>query len=283
MAVVAEAIRRNSILAEWLAFFTQVFIAISVEVGDDLGRGLVAQHGGLEGNTNALSIVAFETRHGFWVEPGWQMFFAHTHHLLLFTVTWHDAMRIWNAVYVGGHVFVTLGTAAWVYFFRRRAFAFIRNVMILTNVLALCIYERFPVAPPRLTQGLVFNHHPFSFQDTVFGMVNGSGQVIGTQAGYNEFSAMPSVHMAWALIVGATIVVLARRPLIKALGAIYPAIMLIAVVVTANHYLLDAAGGLFVVVAATIAAFWLDRYGKRLLQVWRGGHLEADAPWGRHA
>ena len=278
MAMVAEAIRRNNILAEWLAFFTQVLIAISVEVGDDLGRGLIAQHGGIVGNTNALSIVSFEAHHGFWVEPAWQMFFERTHHLFLFTLTWPEAMRIWNGVYVGGHVFVTLGTAAWVYFFRRPAFAFVRNVMILTNVFALCIYERFPVAPPRLTQELVFNHHPFTFQDTVFGMMNSSGQIIGTQTGYNELSAMPSVHMAWALIVGATIVALAGSPVVKVLGAMYPAIMLVAVVVTANHYLLDAVGGLFVVIAATIAAFGLERYVKRLAHLWRGGPLEAPAP-----
>ncbi|MGI8827105.1 MAG: phosphatase PAP2 family protein [Chloroflexota bacterium] len=259
MAAIAEAARRHSVIAEWLAFATQVLIAVSFEVADDLGRGLVAQHGTLEGNDNALSIVAFERAHGFWVEPAWQIFFEHTHSFLTFTMSWPDAMRIMNSIYVGGHVFVTLGVAIWLFAYRRRIFGFVRNVVILTNLFALVVYERFPVAPPRLTYPLWFHHHPFHFQDTVFGLVSSTGKLMGTQAGYNEYSAMPSVHMAWALIAGACVLLLARSPFIRTTGIIYPMMMLVAVVVTGNHYLMDVVGAVPVVLIAVIVALGMDR------------------------
>lgn len=259
-AVVAEANRRSSIAAEWLAFFAQVLIAISFEVGDDLGRGLVAQRGTVEGIDDAREVVAFEAAHGFWIEPAWQMFFQQTHRILALSITWADSVRFMNTVYVFGHVFVTLGVALWVYFYHRRFFALLRNVVILTNLFALVVYERFPVAPPRLSGVLTFNHHPFEFQDTVFGIVSSSGKLIGTQAGYNEFSALPSVHMAWALIVGLAVVWLARPLAVKTLGVVYPALMLVAVVVTGNHFLLDAIASVFVVLAAVVMALSVERW-----------------------
>jgi hypothetical protein len=191
------------------------------------------------------------------------MFFQQTHHILSLRLTWADTVHIVNGVYVLGHVFVTLGVALWVYFYRRDYFRFLRNTIILVNGLALIVYESFPVAPPRLTTDLVFNHHPFTFQDTVFGIVSGSGKLIGTQVGYNEFSAMPSVHMAWAVVVGATLVLLARSPMARLFGMLYPAAMLVAVVVTGNHYLMDAAAALLVVIVAAAGAGAYERWRPR--------------------
>ena len=262
MATAAEAIRRNGIFSEWLSFLTQVLIAISFEVADDLGRGLVAQHGGAIGNANALSIVSFEKAHDLWVEPGWQLFFEHAHRFLIVIVTWPESMRIMNAIYVGGHIFVTLGVALWLFVYRRRAFVFMRNAIIFTNLFALFIYERFPVAPPRLTMGLIWNGHPFTFQDTVFGV--SSAHLLGAQAGYNELSAMPSVHMGWAILDSASLLIWARPVAVKMLGVLYPLLMLVAVVVTGNHYLLDVIVAVFVVVAAALAARGLETFLGRL-------------------
>jgi membrane-associated phospholipid phosphatase len=258
-ATVAGAFRRNSILTEWIAFFAQVLIAVSVEVGDDLGRGLFSQHGSLQGITNARNIVAFEAAHGFWVEPAWQLFFEQTRQVLAITITWPEMVRLWNGIYVLGHIFVTLGVALWLYFFRRTAFGLARNILILSNILALLIYETIPVAPPRLTTNLIFDHHPFTFQDTVFGMVTTGGRLVAQPLKYNEFSALPSVHMAWALIVGGAILLMGRPLLVKPLGIIYPALMLIAIVVTGNHYIMDAVAAAFVVMSAVAIALAFER------------------------
>jgi len=270
-AVSAEVIRRHSLASEGLAFAAQMLIAVSVEVGDDVGRGFFSQHGTPQGIADARQVVSFEAAHGFWVEPAWQLFFQHTHHFLAFTLTWPNAARLMNGVYIGGHIFVTLGVALWLYFCRRKYFALWRNTLILANALALFVYESFPVAPPRLTTNLIFNHHLFTFQDTVFGLLQSGQKFVGTSgAGYNEFSAMPSVHMAWALLAGLALVLLARPVWAKAFGVVYPIIMLVAVVVTGNHYLLDAVGAAFVLVGAFFAALIIERYKSRIQWPWRG-------------
>jgi membrane-associated phospholipid phosphatase len=259
-AVSVLQLRRPGIFTGGLAFTLQVLIAISIEAGDDIGRGLFSQHGTSEGIDHARSLVTFEVSHGFFVEPAWQTFFLQTRHFFTLTITSEAVERLMNGIYVLGHVGVTLGVALWVYIYRRRWFGLLRNVVILVNLFALAIYENFPVAPPRLTTGLIFDHHPFTFRDTLFGIVNASGHTIGTQSGYNEFSAMPSVHMAWAVVAGAALVILARPLWAKAIGLIYPVCMLIAVVVTGNHYLLDVVGGMVVVVVAYGVAMLIDRW-----------------------
>ena len=259
-AVNAQVLRRTGVVAGGLAFVLQVIVAISIEAGDDLGRAIFAQHGTRVGILHARGVVGFEAAHGFFVEPAWQIFFLHTRHIFALTVTWLAMARLFNGIYVLGHIVFTLGVALWVYVYRRRWFGMMRNVVILVNLFALAIYENFPVAPPRLTDGLIFNHHAFTFRDTLFGITDASGRVVGTQVGYNEFSAMPSVHMAWAIIAGAALVFLARSWWAKALGLIYPVCMLVAVVVTGNHYLLDVAGSIVVVLSAYGAARLLDRW-----------------------
>lgn len=259
-AVNVQAVRRTEFLTGGIAFVTQVLIAISIEAGDDIGRALFSQHGTREGVENARSLVSFEVSHGLFVEPAWQLFFLQTRHIFALTVGWMTIARVFNGIYLFGHVFFTLGVALWVYLYRRRWFGLLRNVVLLVNLFALVIYENFPVAPPRLTNGLIFDHHAFTFRDTLFGIVDASGRVVGTQAGYNEFSAMPSVHMAWAVVAGATLVILATPLWAKMVGAIYPILMLLAVVVTGNHYLVDVAGGIAVTVCAFGVALVLDRW-----------------------
>ncbi len=243
-------VRRNGILITGLAFALQVFIAVSAEVADDFGRAVFSQHGTAEGINHARDLVSIEAAHGFFVEPAWQMFFLQPFHALVFAVSQADMVDVMNGVYVLGHVFFTLGVALWVYVYRRRWFGLLRNTVILVNVYSLCIYENFPVAPPRLTTGIIFDHHPYVFRDTVF----------GSQTGYNEFSAFPSVHMAWALVAGVTLIVLARSAPPKVVGILYPICMGIAVVVTGNHYLLDEAGGAAVAVGAFATAWMIDRW-----------------------
>jgi len=257
-AATARVIRRNGALYEWTAFALQVLIAVSVELGDDLGRGLFSQHGSPEGIHNAQSIALFEAAHGFWFEPAWQLYFEQTHRVLNFVITWQDVVPVMNTIYVLGHVCVTLGVALWVYFYRRRYFVLLRNVVIITNVFALFVYESFPVAPPRMTTGLFYNGHQFVFQDTVHSIVTTGSKVIGSNAAYNEFSAMPSVHMAWAMIAGGALLFLARPYAARVAGAIYPVLMLIAVVVTGNHYLLDVVGAVGVVALAFPVALFIE-------------------------
>ena len=59
----------------------------------------------------------------------------------------------------------------------------------------------------------------------------------------NQYAAMPSLHVAWSLWCALVLMPRLRHRWAKALVGLYPVVTVFAVVVTANHYLLDAVGG----------------------------------------
>jgi membrane-associated phospholipid phosphatase len=104
-----------------------------------------------------------------------------------------------------------------------------------------------------------------------------SGHIVGSQNGFNEFSAMPSVHIAWALVAGFALVALARAPWARAFGVVYPFLMLVAVVVTGNHYFMDVQGGMGIVFAAFVVASAWERCRRSIPGLW---HRPAPGPIG---
>jgi membrane-associated phospholipid phosphatase len=93
----------------------------------------------------------------------------------------------------------------------------------------------------------------------------GGIQLNGRPLGYNPYAAMPSLHIAWATIVATTLILLSRNPLVRIFAVIYPVIMLLAIVVTANHYIMDGVGSLIVVALAAPLALAVGRFGMRAL------------------
>lgn len=249
----------------WLSLLLQVGLVASVEVGDDLLRGLVAEHDSRTGIDNALRVVRFEADHHFWIEPGWQLFFQQTHHILGITLGWTQSKWLFDTTYTLGHICITLLFALWMFFRRPALFGFVRNIFIGANALALVGYEAYPMAPPRLTAGLIYDGRHFRFVDTLYQVLGANGKILGSQIGYNEFAAMPSVHMAWALTVGITLFWTLRHPLARALALCYPAFMLATVVVTGNHYIADALGAALVLSLATALAIGVEWLKQRHL------------------
>lgn len=244
-------------LWQWAVFALQVAIVSMVEVGDDILRGNIWRPNAREALANARDVATFEASHGFFVEPAMQHFFEQSHHLWGFVLTWADVADFADDVYAFCHIFVTLAVVAWLFVEHRGRFVLVRNVVFLTNALALVGYELFPMAPPRLASGIQYAGHAVHFQDTMRHVL-GTGTLNGTPIAYNPFSAMPSLHVAWALIVGACLLLIARNPLIRVLGVVYPALMIFTVVVTANHFLLDVFGSAFVAGLATVLALGLQ-------------------------
>ena len=112
-----------------------------------------------------------------------------------------------------------------------------RRVLCATTGVALVGYSLYPLAPPRLMNG---GH----FVDTV--MVH---QTWGSMASgdlknmSNQYAAMPSMHIGWSVWCGLTLFALATVPWVRVLGLVYPAATLVVIVATANHFWLDAVGG----------------------------------------
>jgi hypothetical protein len=151
-----------------------------------------------------------------------------------------------------GFLYVLLhfaGTAAvliWVHRRRPHAFPFLRSTLIVSTALALVGYVLYPAAPPRLAN--------LGFADTVTKNtgLDLSSDLLGSF--YNPIAAVPSLHFGYALIVGVALAQLAPHRWLRILGAAYPALMLLIIVGTGNHFLFDAAAGGLVVAAGWLVA-----------------------------
>ena len=140
--------------------------------------------------------------------------------------------------------FAVVGLALlWVYFRHYDHFIRFRNLLMLANVLGLIGYVLLPTAPPRYFPEL-------GFVDTLasLGAPNHGSTLV--QLAANPYAAMPSLHAADALVVGVTLAVLVRPVWLKALWLLWPAWVWFAVMATANHFWLDIAAGIAVVIAA---------------------------------
>jgi membrane-associated phospholipid phosphatase len=80
----------------------------------------------------------------------------------------------------------------------------------------------------------------------------------------NQYAAMPSLHFAWSLWCTLVFLPAARRPWLRVVVLGYPVLTLFAIVVTANHYWLDAAGGALALGIGVLVGTWWDRRSRAL-------------------
>jgi hypothetical protein len=149
-------------------------------------------------------------------------------------------------MYVNSHFVVTTTFLIWLYIARNHAFYYVRNMFMVAMGLALAGYLVYPTAPPRFLP-------EWGFTDTVAAWV-GEGAENSANALYNPFAAVPSMHVAFALMIAVPAVFLVRNRILKVLWAIYPALITFVVMATANHFWMDAALGALVAVASASAA-----------------------------
>jgi membrane-associated phospholipid phosphatase len=151
-----------------------------------------------------------------------------------------------NWMYVNSHFVVTVGFLIWLYLARNEAYYFVRNMFMVAMGLALVGYVLYPTAPPRFMP-------EWGFQDTVTEWV-GLQAANNANALYNPFAAVPSMHVAFALMVAVPAILVIRNTLIRAAFAVYPFLVMVAVVVTGNHWWLDAFLGVIVAGVSALAA-----------------------------
>src|SRR6266571_5403858 len=151
-----------------------------------------------------------------------------------------------GSAYLTLHLAVTAGVLLWLHQRRPAAFAFVRTTLLLASALALVGFLAYPTAPPRLAGIGIADTVSNSHVDLNTGLVSSL---------YNPYAAVPSMHIGYALIVAASLLLYARRRLVRSLAAVYPAFVLLVVVATGNHFLLDAAAGALVAALAFAAAF----------------------------
>jgi PAP2 superfamily len=142
-----------------------------------------------------------------------------------------DRTLIWwmNVYYAGLHVAALGICLIWLFVRHRDRYPAVRNVLAAVTGFSLLV-QFVPVAPPRLVPGL--------------GLID-TGHVIGPSVypstvapGLDQLSAMPSLHVGWAVVVAGAIIYALRSPW-RWLAVIYPALTWWIVIVTGNHYWAD--------------------------------------------
>ncbi|MFJ3902165.1 phosphatase PAP2 family protein [Streptomyces sp. NPDC090025] len=169
------------------------------------------------------------------------------------SVTWLIVSM--NYYYATLHFIVTIGVLVWLYRWQPGRYAAFRTVLFATTGVALVGYYLYPLAPPRLMNGqhfidTVLVHHTWG------SMASGNLKHMS-----NQYAAMPSMHIGWSLWCGVTIFLLAKAPWARILGLLYPTATLIVIVATANHFWMDALGGMICLAFGfTVSFLW---YGSR--------------------
>lgn len=152
------------------------------------------------------------------------------------SVTWLIVSM--NYYYATLHFILTIGVLVWLYRWHPGRYAAARLALFATTGVALLGYYLYPLAPPRLMNG-------GGFIDTVIVHHTWGSMASGNLASMsNQYAAMPSMHIGWSLWCGVMIALIARPVWAKVLGLLYPATTLVVIVSTANHFWLDAVGGI---------------------------------------
>jgi PAP2 superfamily len=174
-------------------------------------------------------------------------------------------VQVSNIYYGGLHVTAMGVFLVWLFARHRFHFGVWRTTLALTT--AACLVIRYvPVAPPRFYPEYGFIDTAELYNQSVYGPV-GTG-VSG------QFGAMPSIHVAWAVLIGVAAWRVSSSRW-RWLGAIHAVITVFVVTCTANHWLLDGIVGSILLVPAYFIASWFARRGLLVLPV--SGDVETES------
>jgi PAP2 superfamily len=154
-----------------------------------------------------------------------------------------------NVFYATVHFPAMIAFLIWMFVRHRDRYPQVRNTVVLVTGSSLAI-QLIPVAPPRLTPGLGFVDTPALFHQSVYAAVGAPGP--------DQLSAMPSVHVAWSVLVALGVIAISQRRF-RWLILAHPGLTVLAVVATGNHWWFDGIVavwliGLSIIVERSLAA-----------------------------
>ena len=201
------------------------------------------------------------------MEPNWAQAFANAeriveaeqalglafeHSLQAAFLALPDVVTALNVFYFVGHFVFTGAFFLWLYRRSRGGFRVFRDGFLAATAISVAVHWLYPTAPPRLADAAI--------EDTLLVL---SGIDIGSptsSAFSNPVAAVPSLHAAYAVGVGVGVILFARMRWLRIAGAVYPPLVLLTIVVTGNHFVLDAVAGIAVLgVGFLLARWWRGR------------------------
>jgi hypothetical protein len=209
---------------------------------------------------NAKQIVSAERFIGLYHERAIQQAFL--------SADWFIAF--WNIFYGTVHFVVPVVVLVVLYRAAPQRYVPWRNTMIFMLGFGLLGFWLYPLMPPRLMPAR------YGFVDTAAEFFNFGPQVnvqlgpdgqpgaAAVRAYGNLYAAMPSLHIGWSTWCALALWPITRRRSLRVLLVLYPALMLFCIVVTANHWILDAVGAWIVLALAYACALGVERLQRRI-------------------
>jgi PAP2 superfamily len=218
---------------------------------------------------NAERVIRFERMVGLYHEETIQDLF----------LPYHVFIQFWNTWYGTAHFVVTLAVFVLLFWKRPAVFPVWRNSLAIMTALAIVGFALFPLMPPRLldkpcdryggaciASDLRSENGSFGFVDTLSeygGPWSFDSEKMADIS--NQFAAMPSMHIGWSTWCAVAVWPLLRRRWQRAVVFLYPLATLFCIIVTANHFWLDGAGGLLCFAVGTLAGWGLYRWNQNRL------------------
>lgn len=200
-------------------------------------------------------------------------------------------IQFWNTYYGTAHFIVTLVVFALLFWKRPGVFPVWRNSLAITTGLAIVGFALFPLMPPRLLDESCDDYGGACIEselrpDDGFGFVDTLSEFGGpwsfdsdTMTNIsNQYAAMPSMHIGWSTWCAVAMWPLLRRRWHRVLVFLYPLATLFCIIVTANHFWLDGAGGLLCFTLGTLGGWGLHRWNQNRLDRKHLGMLTPATP-----
>jgi hypothetical protein len=237
-------------------------------------RNQFGSNGGPLGQANriayqhALDLIHVQEKLGLFFEP-------HLQHWYL-GLPANGFIGFWNVFYGTVHFIITAVALVWLYRRDKARYPVWRNTLAFTTVFALVGFASFSLMPPRLLDSTgefgppahLNAERDFDLVDTLAEYPTfwsfDSDELKNVS---NQYAAMPSLHSAWATWTALVLIPLLRRRWAKALVALHPFATVFCILVTANHYWLDAVGGLAILGAGLVAGSALAQFWERRARV----------------
>lgn len=167
--------------------------------------------------------------------------------------------------YASLHYVVTPAVLVWLFRTRAELYRAARTWLMTSTFIGLIGFILVPTCPPRLLSG----EHGFTDTMAHYSSYGWWGAEASAPRGMggmtNQYAAMPSLHVGWALWCGLMLWRYGGTRLTKVLGVAYPLLTALVVMGTANHYLLDAVAGVATMGVGLLLAPWVTR-GSDLLR-----------------
>jgi hypothetical protein len=233
---------------------------------------------------HARGIISVEKFLGLWFEPRLQQWYL--------SLPFNGFIRAWNIFYGTAHFVVTIGVLVWAFRASPRKYLVARTTLAATTALALFGFALYTLMPPRLLDadgaygacsGVGQGCNDYGLIDTIerwgglwkFG--EGGAAVVS-----NQYAAMPSLHFGWSTWCALTMIWVIGSGRRRHLWLLYPLATLFCIIVTANHFWLDAFFGGLALAAGWIVALGIGRlsshWTERRRRFTDAARTGADAP-----